>query len=125
MEDERSIFLQLLFYFRLQCRIYFRHQLLRCTSNERFSVFHPFLIYVRVTPSASFRKMLGNCRCNAMMFELHEVERMILSKIEKSANFYTFIHVSMFLLYNMAHVGLYVVMLMGEMLFAMLRNRTN
>ena len=40
-----------------------------------------FLIYVRATPSASFRKMFGNCRCNAMMFELHEVEGIILSKI--------------------------------------------
>jgi hypothetical protein len=77
MEDERSIFLQLPFYFRLQCRVNFRHQ---CTSNERFSAVHPFLIYVRATPSASFRKMFGNCRCNAMMFELHEVEGIILSK---------------------------------------------
>ena len=81
MEDERSISLQLPFYFRLQCRIYFRHQLLRCTSNEIFSAFHPFPIYVLATPSASFRKMFGNCRCNAMMFELHEVEGIILSKI--------------------------------------------
>ena len=79
MEDERSIFLQLLFYFRLQCRINFRHHVLRCTSNERFSAFHPFLIYVRATPSASFRTN-ANCRCNAMMFELHEVEGRILSK---------------------------------------------
>ena len=54
---------------------------LRCTSNERFSAFHPFLIYVLATASASFRKMFGNCRCNATMFELHEVEGIILSKI--------------------------------------------
>ena len=80
MEEERSIFLQLPLYFRLQCRVNFRHHVLRCTSNERFSAFHPFLIYLRATPSTSFRKMFGNCRCNAMMFELHEVEGMILSK---------------------------------------------
>jgi hypothetical protein len=64
-------------------------ELLRCTSNERFSAFHPFLIYVRATRilriytylTLSTRILFGNCRCNAMMFELHEVEGMILSKI--------------------------------------------
>jgi hypothetical protein len=39
------------------------------------------LTRTNITPSASFRKMFGNSRCNAMMFELHEVEGMILSKI--------------------------------------------
>jgi hypothetical protein len=65
---------QFSFNFRLQCRFNFRHHVLRLHIERKIFGVSPFLIYLRATPSASFRKMFGNCRCNAMMFELHEVE---------------------------------------------------